>query len=222
MANMHDSKSCGRNPLRVQVPLSAPVTMSYYREQLLNPDKKLQAYIIGVALGDGNLSNPNRRAVRLRITCDKKYPLLIKHIKSRISLLLPENKVSTTNRKGCIDISVYSNHLKKLLWKWNKGPKDAQNVSVPKWISKKSEYAKEALRGLLQTDGSIYQDRGYVVVNFVSTTPALSNDVFDMIKNLGYQPNIQRLTQKNGKIKHTIRISKNTEKFIEEINLWKE
>ena len=24
MANMHDSKSCGRNPLRVQVPLPAP------------------------------------------------------------------------------------------------------------------------------------------------------------------------------------------------------
>jgi hypothetical protein len=46
----------------------------------LNPDKLLQAYIIGVALGDGDLSNPNGRAVRLRITCDKKYPRLIEHV----------------------------------------------------------------------------------------------------------------------------------------------
>lgn len=31
------------------------------------------AYIIGVAIGDGNLSNSNGRAVRLRVTCDNKY-----------------------------------------------------------------------------------------------------------------------------------------------------
>jgi len=40
----------------------------------VSEDKKLHAYIVGLALGDGNLSNPNGRAVRLRITCDKKYP----------------------------------------------------------------------------------------------------------------------------------------------------
>ena len=39
------------------------------------------AYIIGIALGDGNLSNPNKRAVRLRITCDTGYPGLIENIK---------------------------------------------------------------------------------------------------------------------------------------------
>lgn len=135
--------------------------------------------------------------------------------------MLPKNKVSATSRKGCVDISAYSNHWKKLLWKCGKGPKDTQNVSVPKWITKDPIYVKEALRGLLQTDGSIYQDRNYIMVNFVSTTPALSNDVFAMIKNLGYQPNIQRLIQENGKIKHTIRVAKNAEKFISEIDLWK-
>ena len=31
-----------------------------------NPDRDLQAYVIGLAVGDGNLSNPNGRAVRLR------------------------------------------------------------------------------------------------------------------------------------------------------------
>ncbi len=195
--------------------------MSYYRKQPLSSDKKLRAYIIGIALGDGNLSNPNGRAVRLRITCDKKYPLLIEHIRSCLASLLPKNKIGIVNRKTCVDISAYSNHWETLLWECGGGPKDKQNVSVPQWIRKNKTYAKESLRGLLQTDGSLYQDRNYTMVNFVNTTPALSNDVFTMMQNLGYRPNIQKLEQKNGKIKHTIRVSKNVEKFIREIDLWK-
>src|SRR5579862_3288729 len=44
----------------------------------LNTDRQLQAYVIGVAIG--NLSNPNGRADRLRITCDFKYPAPIAKI----------------------------------------------------------------------------------------------------------------------------------------------
>jgi hypothetical protein len=43
----------------------------------LNPDPELQAYVIGLAIGDGNLSNPNGRAIRLRISCDTNYPHLL-------------------------------------------------------------------------------------------------------------------------------------------------
>ncbi len=50
------------------------------RKAALNPDRELQAYVIGLAIGDGNLSNPNGRAVRLRITCDTKYPRLVGNI----------------------------------------------------------------------------------------------------------------------------------------------
>jgi len=59
------------------------------------------------------------------------------------------------------------------------------------------------------------------MVNFVNTASNLSRDVFEMVKNIGYHPNLQKLKQNNGKIKHTIRISKKAKKFIEEINCWK-
>jgi len=97
----------------------------YFRNTILNENKLLQSYIIGVAIGDGNLSNPNGRAIRLRITCDKKYPLLIKRIINSLQSLLPQNKVSIVEREeGCLDISVYSNHLEKILgWKAKKGSK---------------------------------------------------------------------------------------------------
>ncbi len=192
------------------------------RKKLINKNKKLQAYIVGLSLGDGNLSNPNGRAVRLRITCDKKYPLLIKHIKSCVELLLPQNKINIVNKKGnCIDISTYSNYWSKLLWQWDKGSKDKQNVFIPNWIKNNLNLSKECLRGLFQTDGSIYKDRNYLMVNFVNTASNLSKDVFKMMMDLGYSPNLQKLKQKNGKIKHTIRLTKNAQKFIKDINLWK-
>ena len=219
LANMHDSKSCAAR-LVGSTPTSGTIQMS---SKTLNPDKKLQAYIIGIALGDGNLSNPNKRAVRLRISCDTHYPILIKHIIKSLKLLLPNNKIGIIRRKSsCTDISVYSNFLPKLLdWKWYAGPKDKQNVQVPTWIKTKSKFIKECLRGLLQTDGCIYKDRGYTMISFVNTSTNLAYDVFKMINTLGYRPNMQKFKQENGKIKYTIRLSRNALKFIKEINLWK-
>ena len=69
-----------------------------------NNTKNHLSYIIGVALGDGNLSNPNKRAVRLRITCDTKYQGIIKNIIKSIKIILPKNKVSIVKReKNYID-----------------------------------------------------------------------------------------------------------------------
>jgi len=186
----------------------------------LNSNKNLRAYIIGLAIGDGNLSNPSGRATRLRITCDIKYPLLINRIKKSVQLLLPENKTSIAIRKGnCLDISCYSNHLENLLgWKAKNGSKIKQSVGVPSWIKENKEYSIQCLKGLIETDGSIYNDRGYKMVNFVTYIPTLADDVMNMIKLLNFKPNIQILKLSNN-TKHTIRISKNTEKFIQVIGI---
>ena len=124
----------------------------------LNPDLGLQAYVIGLAIGDGNLSNPNRRAVRLRITCDTKYPALIIRISSSLRQLLPENKVSLVGSNGnYVNISVYSNHLESLLgWKALGGSKHHQGVEVPRWICEDRLLTIPCLRGLIETDGAIY------------------------------------------------------------------
>ncbi|MDP3800364.1 MAG: LAGLIDADG family homing endonuclease [bacterium] len=188
----------------------------------MDSKKELLAYMVGVSLGDGNLSNPNKRAIRLRITCDNKYPKLIKHIIETLKTLFPKNKVSKINRITSTDISLYSNVLGKILdWKWDKGPKDLQNIKIPEWIKDNTKFTKECLRGLFQTDGSIYKDRDYLMINFVNTSPILVDDIYKLTKKLGYSPNIQKLKQSNGKIKHTIRISKDSQKFIKEINFWK-
>ena len=185
--------------------------------------KKQKSYLVGIALGDGNLSNPNGRAVRLRITCDKKYPRIISEFISTLHSIFPNNQIGTSLRKGCVDISIYSNQLISLMpWKCGAGPKDAQQATIPSWIKKNRQLLKECLRGLLQTDGSIYFDRGYLMLNFVNTNKTLANDVAQSMITLGYKPNIQTFRQENGKLKYTIRLSRDTKNFISEINFWKE
>jgi DNA-binding transcriptional regulator WhiA len=188
----------------------------------VSDDKKLQAYIVGLALGDGNLSNSNGRAVRLRITCDKKYPKLQKHIAESIQKLLPDNKVSIVYRKdNANDVSCYSNSLEEILgWKSGKGSKIIQKVRIPSWILKDEDFIKECLRGIIQTDGSIFKDRGYIHVNIVSHIPTFARTIMFAIEKIGYKPNMQIFKSKTGN-KYTIRVSKDTRKFIKDIEVWK-
>lgn len=155
----------------------------------LNPDRALQAYVIGLAIGDGNLSNPNGRAVRLRITCDTKYPILIARISSALRELLPKNKVNIVRGNGnYVNVSVYSNHLELLLgWKASGGSKARQRISIPEWITADRSLTICCLRGLIETDGAIYEDRGYPMVIFSTVIPALASQVHAMMCALGYR-----------------------------------
>ena len=182
------------------------------------------AYIVGVALGDGNLSCPNGRAVRLLISCDTKYPNIIKDIVINLQNILPDNKVSLCKHSSahCIDVSVYSNKLNHIIpWTVGAGTKIDQQAHVPTWIIEISEFSKSCLRGLLQTDGSIYLDRKYLMVNFTNLIQPLITDVHSMILNLEFKPRVYSSIQKNGNRKYVVRLSSNVEKFIDLIKLSK-
>jgi intein/homing endonuclease len=76
------------------------------------------------------------------------------------------------------------------------------------------------LRGLFQTDGSLYEDREYQMVNFTSACYTLVKDVKSMLKKVGFETKIRKVVDK-GRIKYVIRISKNVKKFTKTINFWK-
>lgn len=182
------------------------------------------AYIVGVALGDGNLSRPNGRATRLRITCDKKYPNLITEIRDALIVIFPKNKVSLvlSRTDNCVDVSVYSNRLNDFIpWKVSCGSKIEQQAHVPEWIMRNNSYTKACLKGLFQTDGSIYYDRGYIMINFTNLIKPLINDVHLMVTSLNFKPHVYSSKQPNGKDKFVIRISKSASEFISEIGVTK-
>lgn len=180
--------------------------------------------MVGLALGDGNLSNPNGRATRLRITCDLKYPKLIQKIQSAIATLLPENKVSIVRRsENCLDISCYSNKWENLLgWHANKGPKLSQNVSIPNWIKTKYEYKINCLKGLIETDGSIYKDRTYRAVMFTNASHSLATDVLEIIISLGFKPRFYIANNNNNKIVYRMRLATNVTRFLDLVKPEKE
>lgn len=184
------------------------------------------AYVVGVALGDGNLSNPNGRATRLRITCDAKYPRIMEDISTALRAIFPKNKVSRIPKgTGAFDISVYSNRLDLLMpWQAGKGPKARQQARVPEWIRDDARYSRACLRGLIQTDGCIYIDRGYPMVNFVNTTYLLAKDAHDMLVMLGYHPNFIRFPLDSRHSKYTVRIARKAEAIhvVEDLGLYKE
>lgn len=189
---------------------------------LSSEEKVKLAYLIGLALGDGNLSNPNGRATRLRISCDAKYVKLADEIKDTITFLLPKNSVAIAKKQGrCFDISVYSNRLNEWMpWSVGEGPKSLQKARVPKWIRENDEYMRQCLRGLIQTDGCIYSDRGYRMVAFTNNCKELADDARDMMIQLGFTPSYMAVRVRTG-TKYTARIARDTERFIKVLDLYK-
>lgn len=180
------------------------------------------AYVIGAALGDGNLSNPNGRATRLRISCDAKYPDLITRIGRSLEIMLPDNSINSVDRGNCIDVYCYSNKLEVILgWKADSGSKYVQRTRVPQWIFQRDTYIRACLKGLIETDGSIFIDRTYTHINFTTIIPELAEDVENMLQVLGYIYSIQRIQEKreNVKPKYVIRICKRSHEFIRELKI---
>lgn len=210
------SKSPAGNGVRVRVPPAAPLQN---RESAI-----VLSYIVGVALGDGNLSRPNGRATRLRISCDSTYPHIAEEIMKALRFLLPLNRVSKVKpRGGCFDISVYSNKLNDWMpWTVGMGPKKAQKARVPSWIRNDVTYSQNCLRGLIQTDGCIYVDRGYTMVNFTNNCKELAGDVHTMLERLGYRPRLM-ISNNAGLIKYTTRVARVSEvaRLIRDIGLYK-
>jgi hypothetical protein len=190
-----------------------------HRVAELSADPRLRAYVIGVALGDGNLSNPNGRAVRLRITCDTKYPALIAKIRGALERLLPENRVGVIGSRGnYVNLSVYSNQLEELLgWKASGGTKVQQDVRVPIWICDDRALSVHCLQGLIETDGSVYSDRGYQMVGFSSVIAGLAQQVHLMTRNLGFRPRLYRVRQSPEKLsfKYHVRLSRDVPAFVQ-------
>ncbi len=188
-------------------------------------NREVLAYLVGVGLGDGNLSKPNGRTVRLRISCDLKYPFLITEIIAALKYILPESSIDLVSRKGCLDISCYSNYLEGIMgWKAKGGSKFVQSARVPDWIWCKDEYIRVCLKGLIETDGCIYVDRGYTMVAFTNIVKELAVDVYQMMEWFGFNPHIYHFMPRskfNSQRRFQVRLSKNVQEFLNIVQLVK-
>ena len=93
-------------------------------------------------------------------------------------------------------------------------------MSTPEWIFESKDYKKHYLKGLIETDGSVYYDRGYPMVMITTIIHGLSMEIKDIIDSLGFQSHIYEIDGRknrysyNKQIEYHIRLSKNVQEFL--------
>ena len=158
------------------------------------------AEFVGIVLGDGSIT-PKQVQISLNKYDDKEYVPFIKTLIKKLFNL----KTGTYNdrKSDGVKLQVSSveliNYLLKLGLKI--GNKIKQQIDVPDWIKQNKKYAVACMRGLIDTDGSIFTHRykvngkwyKYKKLCFTSYSEPLRESVFNILKENGLNP---RLAQK--------------------------
>lgn len=192
--------------------------------KIKTPEKSQKlAELIGIILGDGNINYYKKGkkigVYQINIAGDKnldreyhlKYitPLINDLFGVKVVEFLPKK----TNARHLIISSkqlvnfFITNELKS-------GSKIRNQVTIPSWIKENNSYLKACLRGLYDTDGSVYKltNQNTYQICFTNYNNTLLNDVRNSLLSLGI--NVSKITKGRD-----IMITKKTElrKFLKEI-----
>ena len=113
------------------------------------------ANLIGILLGDGSVNEKRRRiAIFLNRYEDSD---IVSHTKKIIKEIFKYDTFEYFNGKVIV-LTIYSLSIVNALLSVGivSGNKVTNQVTIPEWIFEKREYVIECLKGLLDTDGSIY------------------------------------------------------------------
>lgn len=144
---------------------------------------------LGVILGDGHL---DKKTLTITGNYDEKehYYYLMKKIKRLFNL---DSKILKLKNQNGMQLRINSTELIKYLLdnSFVLGNKIENKESLPKWIFEKEEFVCGALRGLLDTDGGIYQkQKKYkrAIIEFQTESPHIRKDLFELIEKAGFKP----------------------------------
>lgn len=160
-------------------------------KKILNIPKESQdlSEIFGVILGDGHLERKT-----LTITGNSNEIEHYNYLSKKFNYLFKLNtKIFKIKKQNSIQLKIYSTELIRFLLKNNfvLGNKIKNKASLPRWIFDKEEYIYGALRGLLDTDGGVYQkQKKYkrAIIEFQIKSPYIRKDIFEMLRKIGFSP----------------------------------
>ncbi|MFJ7266001.1 helix-turn-helix domain-containing protein [Streptomyces sp. NPDC099050] len=118
-------------------------------------DRHAYSYLLGLYLGDGHISHhAGHRVPSLRITCDNKWPGLMRSAEQSIRRVFPFNRVCLASKVGCHDVKVYSKHLECLFPQHGPGKKHDRRIVLEDWQQAIVDaHPWEFVRGLIHSDG---------------------------------------------------------------------
>ncbi|OGZ78126.1 MAG: hypothetical protein A2358_02110 [Candidatus Staskawiczbacteria bacterium RIFOXYB1_FULL_37_44] len=160
---------------------------------------KSLAEFVGIMLGDGGITL-NQISISTNSIADRKYGYFVKKL---IKKLFQVNaKIYFIDSHTVMIISV---SRKRLVEFCNKklglhiGNKLKQGLNIPSWIRNNPEFEKSCIRGLIDTDGSIFNEihnvkgkkYSYKRLNFTSASPDLIKSVFNILEKNGLSPKLK-------------------------------
>jgi|CXWL01.1.fsa_nt_gi transcriptional regulator with XRE-family HTH domain len=160
------------------------------------PSKEL-AEFIGIMMGDGGISN-YQCTVSLHSVDDEAYA---RYVVQKIKDLFGVSPSIYTPTKARVRVIVVSRvELVKYLHELGLpiGNKVRQRLDIPIWIKKHWYFARMCVRGLVDTDGSVfthtYKSKGrsysYKKLSFTSASPELVRSVAHILYEFGMSPRV--------------------------------
>lgn len=175
------------NPVKTILPIKYP-----------RPSESL-AEFVGIMIGDGTVA-PYHIAITLNSITDKEYITSVSKLVTRLFGIEP----GIYKRKDCnaTDIVIHRKNLVEYCKGigLKQGNKLKQGLDVPEWILTNKSFSIACLRGLFDTDGSLfvhsYSVRGkqysYLKLSFTSRSQALLHSAQKMLSDLGFSAKIRK------------------------------
>ncbi len=171
----------------------------YARNQINKPQNSYDlAEFIGLMIGDGSIS-PYQISITLDGKTDVEYANYVISLVNSLFGVVPQYRQRVN--KNCIIIGASSINLVNFLTQKGLplGDKLRNGLHIPEWIKKDESYSKACLRGIFDTDGSIFQEThmiknkkySYCKMSFVSASPPLLVDINMLLNCLDIKSKIR-------------------------------
>jgi len=158
----------------------------------------LLAEFCGIVLGDGGITN-YQVTITLNLKDDAEYAMFVISLCEKLFGFSPgiyirkEDNTQTILLSRVEVVRFLTKHIGLI-----KGNKVKHQISIPDWIMSKKSYQVACLRGLVDTDGSIFTHRyivnekqyAYKKLSFASASEPLKSDVYKILKVLGMKPRL--------------------------------
>lgn len=157
------------------------------------------AKFIGIMLGDGSIRSKYQLTISFNYKTDREFAEYVTRLIKR--LFAVEHIISKRKDSLGADIVISSANVIDFLLKQGlrAGNKVKNQVDIPAWIKTDMEFQKACLRGLVDTDGSLYCHRykvnnkwyEYLKLDFTSCSKPLLRSVYATLSDLGIKSSLK-------------------------------
>lgn len=152
------------------------------------------AELIGVILGDGHIRK-YPRTEELSIFSNSNNPGFIKRYGGLVEKIFNHKPAITKHgKKNCTRIRIYQKNIASRL-DMPYSPRGLLRIKIPAWILKDNKLIVRYLRGLYEAEGChcVHKPTSTYKVFFSNVNQSMLNNVFRLLKKLGFYPHKDNL-----------------------------